>query len=117
HCLHELCVCGGLTVLATPVRATHGAGRGVGPETAELPIRADSAPRRGCSQLIVWDVINVEWAAVDVAQHEIGCPWPIRCRYAGILPIQTHRADGGGAGELVVVDVVDFQAAGRAVAQ
>ena len=32
-------------------------------------------------------------------------------------PIQTDCADEGGAGELVVVDVVDFQSAGTAVAQ
>jgi hypothetical protein len=39
------------------------------------------------------------------AQHEIGCACPIRGRYAGELPIQTDRADEGGAGELVVIDV------------
>jgi hypothetical protein len=33
------------------------------------------------------------------------------------LPIQTHGADKGGAGELVVGDVIDFEPAGLAVAQ
>src|SRR5207245_8216420 len=33
------------------------------------------------------------------------------------LPIQSHRAHEGGAGDLVAVDVVDLQAAGLGVAQ
>jgi hypothetical protein len=59
--------------------------------------------------LIVGDVVDLECAGIGVAQHEIGCARPIRCRYTGELPIQTHRADECGVGELVVGDVVDFE--------
>jgi len=67
--------------------------------------------------LIVGDVVNLECAAIGVAQHEIGCACPVRWRYARELPIQANRADEGGAGELVVIDVVQFQPAGIDVAQ
>ena len=67
--------------------------------------------------MIVGDVIDFECAAVDVAQHEVG---RARCMYRGNareLPIQSDRADEGGASDLIVIDVVHFQPAGPAVAQ
>src|SRR5205807_8985392 len=62
----------------------------------------------------------VEPAAADLGgvEHQVG-----RARHAAqragadALPIQSHRAHEGGAGDLIADDVVDFQAAGLGVAQ
>jgi len=56
-------------------RAVHGprrCGRGIDGEAAELPIRADRTQRGGARDLIVGDVVDLESAAVDVAQHQVG---------------------------------------------
>jgi hypothetical protein len=75
------------------------------------------AQRGGPSQLIVGDVVDLEGAAVDVAQHEIGRTGCVYRRDARELPIQTNRADEVSVGELIVVDVVHFQPTSLAVAQ
>src|SRR5262249_61016598 len=97
--------------------APRGWGRGMRRAPAELPIQSDRTQAGGSRQLIVGDVVDLECAAVDVAQHEIGCACPVRWRYARELPFQPNRADEGGIGDLVVGDVVDFQPAGIIVAQ
>jgi hypothetical protein len=93
---------------------------------ANLPVQADPAHGGSALQSIIGDVVNFKCAAVvavvrtaanNIAQHKIGCACPIRCRDARELPIQTDRPDEGGAGELVVIDVVNFQPAGIDVAQ
>jgi hypothetical protein len=50
-------------------------GRGIGLETAELPIQADRPQERGSGDLIIGDVVAV--AGVDVAQDEIGRTWAV----------------------------------------
>jgi hypothetical protein len=102
------------------VRGVGGCARGsrrTGGEAAELPVQSDLAEAGGSGELIVGDVVDLERAGVDVAQHEIGGAGGVNWRNAGILPIQTDGADEGGAGELVVVDVVHFQPAVIGVAQ
>src|SRR5262249_3818666 len=68
-------------------------------------------------QLIMGNVVDLELARVDVPQYQVGRTRPVSRRDARELPIQTDGADEGGAGELVVVDVIDFQPAGIDVAQ
>jgi hypothetical protein len=48
HCLHELRGRAGLTI-----RTAHGAGRGIGRQTPELPIQSDLPQAGGSGQLIV----------------------------------------------------------------
>jgi hypothetical protein len=67
-------------------RATQRGGRGargVGGETTELPIQADRPQAGGRSDHIVADVVDLECAGIDVAQHKVG--------RAGCM----HRADAG----------------------
>src|SRR5262249_53127289 len=59
----------------------------------------------------------LECAGVDVAQHQVGRAGGADGSDTRELPIQPNRADGGGARELIVVDVVDLQCAGALVAQ
>jgi len=67
--------------------------------------------------LIVSNVVDLECAAVDVPQHEIGRTGCVNRGDARELPLQTDRPNEGRVGELVVIDVVHFQPTGRAVAQ
>ena len=61
--------------------------------------------------MIVGDVIDLESAGTAVAQHHVGGTGCVQRAEANDLPIQSDRADEGSAGELVVVDVVDFKPA------
>jgi len=67
--------------------------------------------------LIVGDVVDLEFAGVDVAQDEVGRARCVDRGNARELPLQPDRPDESGAGELIVIDVVHFQPAGLAVAQ
>src|SRR5207245_11377065 len=60
---------------------------------------------------------DLECAGMNVAQHEIGRTSSVNRGDARELPIQPDRAQESRAGELVVVDVVDFKPAGIAVTQ
>ena len=62
---------------------------------------------------VVGDVVDFELAGVDVVQHEIGRTRSVNRGDAREPPIQTDRADEGGAGDLIVLEVVDLQPAGR----
>src|SRR5262249_46791617 len=97
--------------------AAHGAGRRIGREAAELPIQADRTQEGRTRDLIVGDVVDLERAGIDVAQHEVGPASATDRGDACELPIQADRADEGGAGKLIVVDVLPFQPAGPIVAQ
>ena len=67
--------------------------------------------------MIVGDVVDLECAGIDVAQHEIGSTGGVNWGDARELPIQSNRADESCAGDLIVVDVIDLQPAGIRVAQ
>jgi hypothetical protein len=107
HRLHEL---RGRVVGAAHGRARRS--RRVGGEAAghaELPVEADRAKARRSGELIVGDVVHLECAGVDVAQHQGGGAGGADGSDARKLPIQAHQAEGDGASEPVVVDVVDLQ--------
>ena len=55
--------------------------------------------------LIVGDVVDLELAGVVVAQNQVGGAGGADGSDARELPLQADRADGGGAGDLIVVDV------------
>src|SRR5262249_57127604 len=77
-----------------------------------------SAQRGGPCHVIVGDVVDLECAGVDVAQDQVGRGFAHDGSNARELPLQADRAEeGGAAGDLIVVDVQDFQSAGAAVAQ
>jgi hypothetical protein len=86
-------------------------------KAAELPIQANRTQARSSDKGVARNIVDLEGAAVDVAQHEIGRAGCVNRGDAGVLPLQTDRADEGGAGDLVVGDVVDFETAGLVVAQ
>jgi len=67
--------------------------------------------------LIVGDVVDLELAGMDVAQHKIRFAGAVNRADPGELPIQADSADEGCARELVVIDVVHFQSASIDVAQ
>jgi hypothetical protein len=60
HRLHELANVTGVT------------SRRIGGETAKLPVQAHLTQAGGADELIASDVVDLECAGVDVAQHEIG---------------------------------------------
>ena len=62
-----------------------------------------TAPRLAApTSVIVGDVVDLECAGVDVAQHEVGRASGVDRGDARELPIQADRAEEGGAGDLVV---------------
>jgi hypothetical protein len=52
------------------------------------------------------NIVDLECAGIDVAQHQIGCASRVDWSNASELPIQPERADESSASELVVADVV-----------
>src|SRR5437660_12717345 len=70
----------------------------------------------GGGDLVVGDVVDLEGAGVDVAQHHVGGAGSTHRAEARDLPVEPDRAYEGRAGDLVVGDVVDLEAAGLGVA-
>src|SRR5437660_11427083 len=76
-----------------------------------------TVPKAGGSHdLVVGDVVDLEGASVDVAQHHVGGAGSTHRAEARDLPVEADRAQEGRAGDLIVGDVVDFQAARLGVA-
>src|SRR5439155_1196354 len=63
------------------------------------------------------DIVRLKCAGGATAQHEVGAACCADRGDARELVIRADRADGRGAGELVVANVVNLQCAGRAAAQ
>src|SRR5262249_61181437 len=66
----------------------------------------------GCAGvLFVGDVVTLNPAGIGVAQHHVGLAEAAEVAEACDLPIQTDRAQRGGARDVVVADVVDLERA------
>src|SRR5262249_32294342 len=66
--------------------------------------------------MIIGNVVAVKLTGVDVAQHEIGPIWAVNRGNSSKLPIQTDRAQKGGARDLIVGNVIAENPAGGGVA-
>ena len=77
-------------------------------DARELPVEADVAEEERPRDLVVADVVELEPAAVDVAQQHVAFVAAGKIAEARHLPIQPDGAEEGGAGERIVVDVVEL---------
>src|ERR1700731_5385143 len=67
---------------------------------------------------LLLDIVHFQPAGIDVAQQQIGFAGDAaEITDARELPIHADGADEGGAGELIVGNVIDLQSAGIGVAQ
>ena len=66
--------------------------------------------------MIVADLINLQSTGIGVAHEQIAAAAAAEIADPRELPIQADRAQGSGAGDLIVIYVVDLELAGIGVA-
>lgn len=87
------------------------------PHTGELPIQTDGAHKVGTDDLIIHEIIDLNPAAIHVAQDQVGFAKAAEVTEAHGLPVQTDRAQERGVRNVIISDVVNFKPTVRRVTQ